>query len=216
MANYVIKEMPAGMGNSKKGRMFPKMQVYTEFDYDKVVELINRYSPAFSQGTIRGVLDTLGFVMKTCLPLGHTLKIDGIGVFSLSLQFADNNSEQNQEGALKIGQKVKYRHVKAKGVNFKVDKKLVDEINRDNEFERTDFNQNSPSPYSLEERLDRALQHIDKHGLISLQEYANLNKLSRSSASRELIKLVSIPDSCIAVKGAGSHKYWVRKVNKDL
>ena len=36
MANYVIKEMPAGMGNGKKGRLFPKMQVYTEFDYDKV------------------------------------------------------------------------------------------------------------------------------------------------------------------------------------
>ena len=62
MANYVIKEMPAGMGNRKKRRIFPKMQVYTEFDYDKVVELINRYSPSFSQGTIRGVLDILGFV----------------------------------------------------------------------------------------------------------------------------------------------------------
>ena len=33
MANYVIKEMPAGMG--KKGRTFPKMQIYTEFDYEK-------------------------------------------------------------------------------------------------------------------------------------------------------------------------------------
>ena len=41
MANYVVKEMPAGMGNGKKGRIFPKMQVYTEFDYDKVVELIH-------------------------------------------------------------------------------------------------------------------------------------------------------------------------------
>ena len=38
MANYVTKEMPSGMGNGKKGRKFPKMQVYTEFDYDKVVE----------------------------------------------------------------------------------------------------------------------------------------------------------------------------------
>ena len=47
MANYVVKEMPAGMGNGKKGRIFPKMQVYTEFDYDKVVELVHTNSPSW-------------------------------------------------------------------------------------------------------------------------------------------------------------------------
>ena len=41
MANYVVKEMPAGLGNGKKGRILPKMQVYTEINYDKVVALIN-------------------------------------------------------------------------------------------------------------------------------------------------------------------------------
>ena len=70
MANYVIKEMPTGMGNGKKGRVFPKMQVYTEFNYDKVVELIHTNSSSFSQATIRGVLDTLAVVMKSYLPLG--------------------------------------------------------------------------------------------------------------------------------------------------
>ena len=58
MANYVVKEMPEGM-NSSNGKAFPKMQVYTEFGYDKVVELINTYSPAFSKGTVKGVLETL-------------------------------------------------------------------------------------------------------------------------------------------------------------
>ena len=33
MANYVIKELPTGMGNGSEGKQFPKMQVYTEFDY---------------------------------------------------------------------------------------------------------------------------------------------------------------------------------------
>ena len=65
--------MPEGM-NSSNGKAFPKMQVYTEFDYDKVVELVNSYSPAFSKGTIRGVIDTLATVMKNVLPMGHTLK----------------------------------------------------------------------------------------------------------------------------------------------
>lgn len=209
MANYVVKEMPAGMGNGKKGRIFPKMQVYTEFDYDKVVELVHTNSPAFSQATIRGVLDTLGVVMKNYLPMGHTMKIDNLGVFSLSLEFTDEKAEKDAQQETSESQK-KYHHVRVKGVNFKVDKKLVDDINKENSFERITGNPTSPSPYSHEERLQRALTHIDKHGFITLQEYANLNRLSRSEASRELSKLVADPNSGIKTKGAGSHKVWVK------
>ena len=215
MANYVIKEMPTGMGNGKKGRLYPKMQVYTEFDYDKVVELVHTNSPAFSEATVRGVLDTLTVVMKSYLPTGHTMKIDNLGVFSLSLEFADNeletvNQQETQE-TQGTESKKKYHHVRVKGVNFKVDKKLVDEINKENTFERTNGTTTSPSPYSPEERLQRALNHIDKHGFITLQEYANLNRLSYSSASRELAKLVADPSSGIKPKGAASHKVWVRR-----
>ena len=97
-----------------------------------------------------------------------------------------------------------------KGVNFKVDKRLVDAINKENTFERTTGNPTSPSPYTPEERLQRALNHIDKHGFITLQEYANLNKLNYSTASRELSKLVADPHSDIKAKGSASHKVWVR------
>ena len=192
MANYVIKEMPTGMGNGKKGRIFPKMQVYTEFDYDKVVELVHTNSPAFSEATVRGVLDTLSVVMKSYLPMGHTMKIDNLGVFSLSLEFADNEAEtDSQQEVQESKSKKKYHHVKVKGVNFKVDKRLVDDINKENTFERTTGNSSSPSPYTLEERLQRALKHIDKNGFITLQDYANLNRLNYSTASRELSTLSS-------------------------
>ena len=211
MANYVIKEMPAGMGNGKKGRLFPKMQVYTEFDYDKVVELVHTNSPAFSEATVRGVLDTLAVVMKSYLPLGHTMKIDNLGVFSLSLEFADNETEtDSQQNPQETKSKKKYHHVKVKGVNFKVEKRLVDDINKENTFERTASTPNTPSPYTPEERRQRALQHIDRHGFITLQEYANLNRLSYTTASRELAKLVADPQSGIKANGAASHKVWVR------
>ena len=143
------------------------------------------------------------------------MKIDNLGVFSLSLEFADNEPETvNQQEALETqetGPKKKYHHVKVKGVNFKVDKRLVEAINKENTFERTSGNPSSPSPYTPEERLQRALNHIDKHGFITLQEYANLNSLSYSTASRELSKLVLDPHSGIKPKGAASHKVWVRR-----
>jgi predicted histone-like DNA-binding protein len=210
MAKYIIKDMPEGMGNNKKGRIFPKMQVYTEFDNDKVVELINKYSPAFSQGTIRGVLDTLSNVMKAYLPMGHSLKINNLGVFSLSLQFSDKADANTQETS-QTEPKTKYRHVEIKGINFKADKKLVKEMNKENSFEHTSSNPVPSSSYTPQERLQRALQHIDKNRFITLQEYANLNDLSRSSASRELVAFVNDPSSGITTKGAGSHKFWVRR-----
>ena len=148
--------------------------------------------------------------MKNYLPMGHTMKIDNLGVFSLSLEFADEKAENaaQQEAS---EPKTKYHHVKVKGVNFKVDKKLVKEINRENSFERISSNPASSSPYTPEERLQRALQNIDKHGFITLQDYATLNHLSRSAASRELSKLTASPTSPIAPKGSASHKVWVRR-----
>lgn len=207
MANYVVKEMSDGMQGSK-GKAFPKMPVYSEFNHDKVVELINDYSPAFSKGTVRGVLDTLALVMKNVLPLGHSLKIDNIGVFSLSLEFTDaiiENSETDEETP-----NTKYLHVKARSVNFRVDQKLMNEINAENTFEKGESLKVSPSPFSREQRLQRALEFIDKHGSIRLQEYANLNTLSRTQASRELAQLVSNPTSGIKACGSGPLKCWVR------
>jgi len=207
MANYIVKEMPDGM-KSSKGKAFPKMSVYSEFNYDKVVDLINDYSPTFSKGTVRGVLDTLALVMKNVLPIGHSLKIDNIGVFSLSLEFTDaetKNSETVEENA-----NTKYRHVKAKTVNFRVDQKLMNEINAENTFEKGESLKASPSPFSREQRLQRASDFIDKHGSIRLQEYANLNSLSRTQASRELTQLVNDPTSGIKACGSGPLKCWVR------
>ena len=130
------------------------MPVYSEFDNDKVVELIHSYSPAFSEGVVKGVLDTLATVMKSVLPMGHTLKIDNIGVFSLSLEFTDSKAE-----AADAEEKTKYRHVKARSINFRVDQKLIDAINRDNTFEKSDTTKLSPSPFSHEQRLQRALRY---------------------------------------------------------
>lgn len=207
MANYVVKEMPDGM-KSSKGKAFPKMPVYSEFNYDKVVELINDYSPAFSKGTVRGVLDTLALVMKNVLPIGHSLKIDNIGVFSLSLEFTDAEAENGE--TIEENANTKYRHVKAKTVNFRVDQKLMNEINSENTFEKGESVEVSPTPFSREQRLQRALEFIDKNGSIRLQEYANLNRLSRTQASRELAQWVSNPTSNIKASGNGPLKCWVK------
>lgn len=214
MGNYVLKEMPMGMGKGDSA-LYPKLQIYSMFDKDKVVKYIHEYSPAFSEGVIRGVLDGLANTIKSVLPMGHSMKIDGLGVFSLSLGFDEDPEDgltvDDETGEVK--QKEKYRHVCAKSINFRVDPKLIDEINKDTTFERDTVGvmRNNKLTSSLEQRKKKALQLIKKEGFITLDEYANENNLSRSSASRELSRLTSDPNSGIKEKGSGSHKVWVAK-----
>jgi predicted histone-like DNA-binding protein len=185
------------------------MQIYTMFDYDKVVELIHSYSPSFSEGVIRGVLDGLTEAMKSTLPNGHSMKIDGLGVFSLSLGF---NDEKTGSSGDELKHKENYRHVCAKGINFKVDQELIKDINRESTFERAQPGvQRFESPDStLEQRMQHALQLISERGYITLSDYAIVNHISRSMASRDLKRITSDLTSGIIAKGSHSHKVWVR------
>ena len=209
MASYVLQKLPNGMGDGESA-LFPKMQIYTMFDYDKVVELIHSYSPSFSEGVIRGVLDGLTMAMKSALPNGHSVKIDGLGVFSLSLGFCDEKAGTSGE---ELKRKENYRHVCAKGINFKVDQEMIKDINRESTFERAQPGvQRFERPDStLEQRMQRAHQLIIDHGYITLSDYAIANHISRSMASRDLKRITSDPASGIIAKGSHSHKVWVKK-----
>ena len=86
MANYVLQELPEELADGKK-IVFPKMQTYSLHDYETVIKHMRDYAGNFSEGLIRAVFDALVSVMGSWMPLGHNIKIDGLGVFSLSLGF---------------------------------------------------------------------------------------------------------------------------------
>ena len=203
MANYILQEMADGMANKKKAP-YPKMQTYTMFDYEQVIKRIHVHSPAFSEATIRGVLDTLGEAIRDVLPMGHSIKIDGLGVFSLSLGFSDSPEDKEKSA---------YRHVQARNVNFKVDKKLLSDINQQNTFERAEpgvkqFKKLKTTPA---ERLAKALDFIGQHGQMTLTDYVLLSGLSRSGASQELKRFTSDPASDLTTRGSHAFKVWVRR-----
>ena len=84
MPKYILQELPEEMTDGKK-IVFPKMQTYTLHDYETVIQHMRDYAGSFSEGTIRGVFEALVSVMESWMPMGHNIKIDGLGVFSLTL-----------------------------------------------------------------------------------------------------------------------------------
>lgn len=213
MPKYILQELPEEMTDGKK-IVFPKMQTYTLHDYETVIEHMRDYAGGISEGMIKAVFDALVSVMKSWMPMGHNIKIDGLGVFSLSLGF-DESSPSEKEALKKVDDdpKTKYRHVCIKGINFKPDPKLLQTLNKEATFERGEADVQVPQKTKLsrEERLARAKAIIEKNGFMTLYDYANATHQSRSVASKDLRQIVSDPTSGITTRGSHSHKVWIAK-----
>ena len=213
MPKYILQEPPEEMTDGKK-IVFPKMQTYTLHDYETVIQHMRDYAGSFSEGMIRGVFDALVSVMKSWMPMGHNIKIDGLGVFSLTLGFDESSpSEKTELKDTNDNPKTKYRHVCIKGINFKPDPKLLQALNKEATFERGEVDVQVPQKTKLsrEERLARAKAIIDKNGFMTLYDYANATHQSRSAASKDLRQIVADPTSGITTRGSHSHKVWCCK-----
>ena len=217
MAKYVLQELPGEMTDGKK-IVYPKMQTYSLHDFETVIEHMHDYAGSISEGMIKAVFDALVSVMKSWMPMGHNIKIDGLGVFSLTLGFDDSSpSEKTELKNTADDPKTKYRHVCIKGINFKPDPKLLQALNKEATFERGEAEVQVPQKSKLtrEERIARAKAIIAKNGFMTLYDYANATHQSRSVASKDLRKIVADPTSGITTRGTHSHKVWVAK-NEDI
>ena len=217
MAKYILKEMAEGMADGHKA-LYPKMQTYSLHDYETVIEHMRDYAGNISGGMIRAVFDALVSVMKSWMPMGHNIKIDGLGVFSLTLGF--DESSPSEKAAMENADdnpKNKYRHVCIKGINFKPDPKLLQALNKEATFERVEADVQVPQKTKLsrEERLEKAKAIIEKNGFMTLYDYANATHQSRSVASKDLRQIVSDPTSGITTRGSHSHKVWIAKNEGD-
>jgi len=217
MAGYILQALPEELTNGKEV-LYPKMQTYNLQDYEALLKKMHSYAGTFSEGMMKGVFDTLIMTMANWMPEGHSIKIDGLGVFSLSLGF-DTQTPSEQENA-KNGktskaknQKEKYRHVCIKGINFKPDPQLLKAMNEHAEFTRMAKKVRTPqkNPYTHEERLAIALEIIEQKGQMTFTEYVSATGLCRSAASRELKRITADPQSGIVEQGSRSYKVWVKK-----
>ena len=211
MPKYILQELPEEMSDGKK-IVYPKMQTYSMHDYETVIQHMRDYAGSISEGMIKAVFDALVSTMKSWMPMGHNIKIDGLGVFSLTLGFDESSPSEKEESKNTDGDpKTKYRHVCIKGINFKPDQKLLKALNKEASFERgeTDVQVPQKTKLSLEERLARAKAIIAKNGFMTLYDYANATHQSRSVASKDLRKIVAAPTSGITTRGSHSHKVWI-------
>lgn len=208
MAKYKLQELPDMQGEGKR-KVYPKMVINRTLNLEDLTEKMKSHHRAFSPSTIEAVVMDLEDMMVEVLSMGYNVKLDGIGTFSLSLGFEDEKPTEMQ----KEGDKMLYRKVGVKNVNFKVDPEMLLQLRKETDLERemSGVKVIKKNLFSKEERIARALQVIERDGYITLTDYANINNLSRTAASAELKEITSDANSPIDWRGNGSHKVWIKK-----
>ncbi len=208
MAIYKLQEMP-DMNNDGKKRVYPKMVTNRQMDTKEFIERMRSHNHAISASVVQAVLTDISDYLGEMLSMGYTVKLDGLGTFSTSLDFDDDKPREMQSD----DDKMLYRKVTVKDVNYKSDPELVKYLKRETTLERDmgGVSRIYKKKYTLEERIERGKRWLDSHAFFSLQEYANMNNLSRTTASLELKKLTHGDDAPFDYTGSGSHKIWVKK-----
>ena len=168
----------------KSGRrnVFPKLKRHHTLSTDELVKLMAHYSTSIQPNILRAALDALVETLAMELADGHNVRIDGLGTFSLSIGFDDDKPTELSSD----DDPLLYRHVVPKKVNFRVSERLLGEVRRNAHFERDEemrVKKLSVSPYTLEERIARALEYIDAHKFMRIEDYAVLNNLRRRCGS---------------------------------
>ena len=71
-------------------------------------------------------------------------------------------------------------------VNFQADKKLLLNARRHCKLERAGITRIHRSPYSKEERLQKALDYLEENKVLKVRQYMELTGLAHTTAANEL------------------------------
>ena len=205
MAKYIKKEI-VDLNGKGATQVYYRMKTWRKLDTEEFLKRCHEFNGAFSESILKGALSALTQQLAYELANGFSVKLDGLGVFNAKIGLCENKEQDD------FSEDVTKRNaasLQVTGVSLKVDKELVKAINKDCDLERGGEERINQQKYTLEERIERARDFIRKNGYMRNYEYAQLNGLANSTASRELIRITNDPRSGIRSEGCKSSKVYL-------
>lgn len=205
MAKYIKKEI-VDLNGKGATQAYYRIKTWRKLETEEFVKRCHDLNGAFSESILKGALAALTQQLAYELANGYSVKLDGLGVFNAKIGLC---KDKEQDDFSEDGTRRNAASLQVTGVSLKVDKELVKAINKDCDLERGDDERLSRQTYTLEQRIERARDFIRKNGYMRSYEYAQLNGLAKSTASRELIRITSDPRSGIRSEGSKSSKLYL-------
>jgi len=206
MAQYIKQEMP-NLNGTEEPQVYYRLKTNRNISSKEFVKHISRNDSAVDRGEIEGVLIRIADGLAELLGNGYSVTLDGVGTFKAGLglkrdkemdSFEDDETKRNA------------RSLQLTSINYRADKTLVREANRRCKLERYGESRLRKSPYTKEQRLQLALEFLDKNSAMRIGDYMKLTGLSRTTATMELKAFRQDPASGITFVGRGSQKVYVK------
>ncbi|TCO88585.1 putative histone-like DNA-binding protein [Bacteroides heparinolyticus] len=207
MAEYQMQELTLPNEDGKKV-LYPRMRIQGQTDLKRLAESMS-FATTFASAEIIGVIRLLTKTMAWEMAQGHSVKIDGLGIFTPSLGLREGVERESGEAE---GTRRNAASIRVKDINFRADKELVDETASNCTLERSARKfRRSSGRYTPEQRLKLAQDFLNLRPTMTVGDYCALTGLLRDAAARELKRWADMPGSGIGYTGRGSHKMYVRR-----
>ena len=206
MAQYIKQEMP-NLNGTEEPQVYYRLKTNRNISSKEFVKHISRNDSAVDRGEIEGVLIRIADGLAELLGNGYSVTLDGVGTFKAGLGLKrDKEMDSFEEDETKRNS----RSLQLTSINYRADKTLVREANRRCKLERYGESRLRKSPYTKEQRLQLALEYLDKNSAMRIGDYMKLTGLSRTTATMELKAFRQDPASGITFVGRGSQKVYVK------
>ena len=205
MAKYIKQEMNDLSGTGQK-KAYYRLERAGHISSEEFVELMSAPGMGVTDGTVMQVFCHAAHQLATALAKGYSVSIDGIGTFSATLGV---KVDKEMDGWEADEEKRNAQSLELDGVNFRADSALVQQANRQCHLERGGVSRLSPSPFTLEERLELAHNYLAQHKFMRIVDYMKITKQSRSAAAKELVAFREEECTGITTTGRGSSKLYV-------
>ena len=207
MARYIKQELP-DLHKTGEKKAYYRMKTKRKIDFNQFVDLISSHNSGISRGEAFRVLMHATDILAELLAQGYSVTIDEMGTFKATIGLvSDKEMDSFEEGTPKLNA----RSLRVDGVSFKADKRLILNVDKRCDLKRAGVSRLCRSPFSKEERLQKALEYLNAHGAMKVKDYMELTSLSHTVAAKELREFEHDAASGITFIGRLAGKVYVRR-----
>lgn len=206
MAENIKQEMNDLHGTGEK-KVYYRMKRNLHFTYEGFLEWMSNADPFITKHA-ESVLKHMTHQLAVVMALGHSVTIDGLGTFRAGIALRRGKKPDGLEGDEPARNA---QSLQVTDVYFRPDKALIRDMNLNCTLKRGGTQRIRKQKYTREERLQLALDYLDKHGVMRVANYKALTGLSRTAATLELQQFRDDPDTGITYTGNGTHIVYIRR-----
>ena len=205
MAKYIKQEVP-DMKNTGEQKVLYRLKIERNVDFQEFIEKLCSHHSGISRGDALRVLVSASEVLAELIGEGYSVTLDDWGTFKATIGLEEGKEMDTIDGS---ESKRNARSLCLDGVNFQADKKLVHRASRHCKLERGGIVRVHRSPYSKEERLQKALDYLKQHKVLKVRQYMELTGQAHTTAACELRAFSQDASSGIISVGRGSAVVYV-------